>query len=71
MRGTDLQDNLLVRDKPKHSDNKIQNKSWHQSYISGLVKYLEVHPCYVYHKVNWMFSSMVFENMCFLFLKKM
>lgn len=24
-------DKALVKDKPKHSDNKIQNKSWHQS----------------------------------------
>lgn len=25
----------------------------------------------MYHKVNWMFSSMLFGNVCFLFLRKM
>lgn len=66
-----MQDKSLVTAKPKRSDNKIQNKSSHQSYISGLVECLKVYLYYVYHKVNWMLSSTLFGNMCFLFLKKM
>jgi len=49
--GAETPGKSLVRDGPKHSDNKIQNKSGHQSYLTGLVGYLEVYPYYVYHKV--------------------
>lgn len=46
--------------KPKHSNNKTQNKSWHQSYIGDLAEYLKVYPYYVCCEVNSMFSAMLF-----------